>query len=100
MTDTIIHARTRRQREAIKRGDASSVSAGQVDRGLEIAPFEAISFNRRTGEYLRTRHFTEAKAMMRLNAHHKHGQRHMVDHNKRYDAQKRELPLRVIHLED
>lgn len=90
---------TRKQREAIKRGDAGSVIAGKVDRGNPLAPFEAISFNIARKTYLRTRHWSEAKALINLRSRSRHHeQRKMIDHNERFDANKNPLPKRVIHL--
>lgn len=57
-----------------------TVTAGMTDRGNLNSPFEAVSFNSRKGEYLRTRHGTRAKAMKRLAGNVLHSERSMTDY--------------------
>lgn len=45
-------------------------------------PFEAISI-KPTGEYVRTRHQTEARAAKRLQGNRRHNSSRIVDHRKR-----------------
>lgn len=87
---------TRKQSRAIPH----TVTAGHTDRGKATSLFEAVSFNRFWGEYIRTRHLTEEKAMRRLRGNARHTQRHMIDHNERFDANKQPLAKRVVRLED
>lgn len=91
---------TKRQERAIREGREGSVAAGEVNRGLPTSPFEAVSFNIHSREYIRTRHADESRAMHRLRGNSRHTQRHMIDHNERKDAGGRALPLRVVRLED
>lgn len=91
---------TKRQERAIREGREGSVAAGEISRGLPTSPFEAVSFNIHSREYIRTRHTDESKAMRRLHGNPSHTQRHMIDHNERKDAGGRLLPLRVVRLED
>lgn len=71
-------------------------TSGEIDRGHATSPFEAISFNNRTGEYLRTRHQLEKLAMKRLQGNRRHSNKHIVDHTERFDEGKRRLPVRVL----
>lgn len=72
--------------------------SGEIDRGKAASPFEAISFNNRKGEYLRTRHADEAAALARLRGNARHSHRHMVDHTERKADNGALLSPRVVHL--
>lgn len=53
-------------------------------------PFEAESFNKRTGAYLRTFHHTRAKAEKRLAGNHLHSGHKITDHTAMIEAAERE----------
>jgi hypothetical protein len=48
-------------------------------------PWEAVSFNNRTGLYMRTHHDSREKAEKRLAGNPRHGNHHIIDHVAEYE---------------
>lgn len=71
-----------------------TITAGAVNRGKLDAPFLAVSFNNRTGEYLRTYHHVEKLAIKRLRGNSKHSERHYIDRTEVKDKNGKVLPPR------
>lgn len=69
------------------------------DRWPPDKPFQASSFNNRTGRYYRTDHASEFHALRRLRGNPRHGDRKVIDRTERFENGYL-MPYRVLALRE